>query len=368
MSTIRSLFVSTLAALISACALVDGAQQARYAPELLDGTAVFGHYVAPAAERYPLALSLQMREFVTQNVGRSSFPHVRFRRLMQQLERQGFFANPYDQTATFSAAQTFDSKKGNCIAYTNLFIALAREADLDARYQKVHVPPTWELSSDLLLRVNHINVHVGGVRLPNTGSDDISVDFNSVRPGEDSRKEIISDAHAASMFYANLSIEHMHEARYEQAFAFLKRAILTAQDNPDVWTNLGALYSILGHDAYAEQAYRIARSIDASNQAAISGLAKVLRKQGRNQEAEVFNALVRRYQRINPYYHYAKAEQAFSTGAFEQALDAINRAIKLKRTNPQFYAFRAATAQQLGDQRLFAKSVRQQNRFSKNES
>jgi tetratricopeptide (TPR) repeat protein len=364
----RPLFALIVASLISGCAAVDVPQQARYAPQLLDGTAVFGHSVAAAPEQDPLSVSLQMREFVAQDVGSSSFPHVRFHRLMHKLKQQGFFANPYDQSATFSAAQTFSQKKGNCVAYTNLFIALAREANLNARYQKVHVPPKWELSSGLLLRVNHINVHVGGVLLPGAGSDEISVDFNSVRPAKDSRKEIISDAHAASMFYANLSIEYLREADYEQAFAYLKRAALTAKDNPDVWTNLGALYSILDHDVFAEQAYRVARGIDGKDQAAISGLAKVLLRQGRVEEAEAFAALVLGYQRVNPYYHYARAEQAFNQGAFDQALEAINQAIKLKRRNPQFYALRAATAQQLGDQRLFAKSLRLQHRFSKKES
>lgn len=137
------------------------------------------------------------------------------------------------------------------------------------------------------------------------------------------------------MFYANLSIEHMREADYEEAFAYLKLAALTAGDNPDIWINLGAVYSMLNHDVYAEQAYQVARSIDGKDQAAISGLAKVLRKQGRVEEAEVFATLALRYQPANPYYHYAKAEQAFNAGAFDQALTAINRAIKLKRRNPQ---------------------------------
>lgn len=358
----------TLVALIGGCAVVDTPQLAVYALELLDGEAVFGHTVVPAPAQDVLSISPEMQRFIVGDFGQSPFSHVRFRRLLQKLEQQGFFANPYDQSATFSAAQTFDSKKGNCIAYTNLFIALARGARIHARYQKVHIPLTWELSSGLLLRVNHINARVDGVRLPGSGSHEISVDFNSVRLGEDSRKEIISDERAASMFYANLSIKHMREADYEEAFAYLKRAALTAGDNPDVWINLGALYSMLNHDAYAEQAYQVARSIDGKDQAAISGLVKVLRKQGRVEEAEVFVTLALRYQRANPYYHYAKAEQAFNAGAFDQAMTAINRAIKLKRRNPQFYAFRAAMAQQLGDQRLFTKSVRLQRRFRKKES
>lgn len=364
----RGVFLIALAAFCGGCATTERADRVRYAPELIDGRAVFGQAVAAAPAQSVLSVTPAMRDFINNDIGNSAFPHQRFRRLMQKLEGQDFFVNPYDQSATFSAAQTFTSKRGNCVAYTNLFIALAREASLDARYQKVHVPPKWELSSGLLLRVNHINVHVAGVRLPGAGSDELSVDFNSVVPAEGVATEIISDAHAESMFYANLSIDHLHEGDHEQAFAYLKRAVLTAPDNPDVWTNLGALYSILDHDAYAEQAYRVARSIDGKDPAAMAGLAKALRNQGREAEAEIFTAMVSRYQSANPYYHFAKAEQAFSVGAYDTALESINRAIKLKRRSPEFYALRAATAQQLGNARLHAKSIRLQHRFSKEDS
>jgi Flp pilus assembly protein TadD len=354
--------------LTAGCGIMPATDHVHYDPYLIDGSGAFGDSVAPAPVQDLLKVSPQMRAFVQDAIGDSTFPHVKFRRLMQDLQGEGFFANQYDQSATFSASQTFDSKSGNCVAYTNLFIALAREADLQANYQLVRVPPRWELDSGLLQRVNHINVHVRGVRLPGAGSDELSVDFNLVKPRADIPTQRITDAHAASMFYGNLAVEHMGAGDHQQAFAYLKRAILTAPKNTDVWTNLGALYSMLDRQTFAEDAYRVALSIDPKDQAANAGLVRSLLKQGRDAEAQTYEQIVRRYQRRNPYYQYALAERAFSNGAFDQALDAINRAIRLKRQNPEFYALRAATARELGDERLLTQSLRLQKHYSSNES
>jgi len=357
-----------IAAAGSGCTGMGGTRvEVHYAPELIDGKAAFGHTVAAAPTQELLEVSPAMQQFIAEDVGKAQFAHTRFHRLMRKMVREGFFINQYDRSATFSAAETFDTKKGNCIAYTNMFIALAREARLEASYQLVHEPPRWEVESGFLLRANHINVHIKGVRLPGEFSNELSVDFNEVEPDDDSPREIISDAHAASMFYANLSVDHLHKDEYEAAFGYLKRAIQTAPTNIDVWNNLGALYSILEKDELAEQAYQVARSINARDKTAISGLVKVLRKQGRNEEAEGYHRLVIRYRDRNPYYHYAVAEQAFRSATYEEALTAIGQAIKLKRNNARFYALRAAAAQELGDEQLFAKSVRLQRRHGKDE-
>ncbi len=360
--------IALIAALCSGCAgMVTTPVDVQYPETLIDGRAAFGHSVPAAPEEDLLGVSPAMREFIAEDVGHAQFAHSRFHRLMRKMVREGFFINQYDRAATFSAAETFDSKKGNCIAYTNMFIALAREARLDASYQLVHEAPRWEVESGFLLRANHVNVHIRGVRLPGEFSNELSVDFNAVEPDDDSPRQIISDAHAASMFYANLSVDHLHNEDYEQAFAYLKRAIQTAPENIDVWNNLGALYSILEKDELAEHAYQVARSINARDKTAISGLVKVLRKQGREEEAEGYHRLVLRYRDRNPYYHYAVAEQAYRQASYEEALTAINQAIRLKRNNARFYALQAATAEVLGDTQLLAKSTRLQRKHAKDD-
>ena len=306
-----------------------------------------------------------MQAFVDSGVGNSNFSFSRFRRLLTHMIDAGFFINQYDRTATFTAAETFTARKGNCLAYTNLFVALARAADLDASYQVVDGPPVWDAESGFLVRNNHINVRVDGVRFPGLDPGELTVDFNSVEADPLAFTRKVTDSYAASLFYANVAIEHLHAKDYRQTFGYLKRAVLTEPNNIDVWNNLGALYSILDKVEFAEQAYRLAMQIDPTDKTAVSGLAKSLAKQGREEEAEKYTRLATRYQNRNPYYHFALAQQALHNDAFNEALDAINQAIQLKRDNPRFYALRAAAAQELGDEALVAASERLQRKHSK---
>ncbi len=278
--------------------------------------------------------------------------------------RDGFFIDQYDRDATYSAAQTFAVRKGNCLAYTNMFIALARQAGLDAKYQLVDTQPSWDVESGFLVRNNHVNVILEGLSLPGNAVSDITVDFNSVRVAQDVPRKTISDAYAESMFHGNLAVEQMHKSNPRAAFSFLKRAVMTEPANIDVWNNLGALYSMLDKADLAEQAYETAMVLNPRDRTAVAGLAKTLRQQGKLEEADLYAELAMKYQNRNPYYHYAVAEQAFRNDAFEDALTAIEQAIKLKRDNARFYALRAATAQELGDQELVQQSIRLQQKHT----
>jgi len=310
--------------------------------QLIDGSAVFG-YVVPAAQPVDmLAMTPAMRAFVDEDVGQSQYSYRRFERLLKKMEAEGFFRNPYLQTGTYSAAETFAVRKGNCVAYTNLFIALARHARLKASYQLVFSPPSWDVQSGYLLRNNHINVNVRSLYQPRETSKEITVDFNAVQADDAAPRRNISDAYAASMFYANLSVQHLQADKLEKSFSFLKLAIQTEPANVDLWNNLGAFYSIAKQNELAQDAYRVALRLDGKNKTAFSGLATVLRSQGRLAEAVVYERLVAKYRDRNPYWHYAAAEQFFKNESFQAALESIGKAIALKRDAPRFYVLRDA--------------------------
>jgi len=361
-----SLFTLFVLASCCGCANVGVSKPpVQYDPALIDGAAVFGHTVEPAPEVDMLGVSPEMKAFIEEDVKRGSFAYGKFRKLMAKLAQDGYFINQYDRSATFSAAETFAARRGNCLAYTNLFVALAREAGLTARYQLVDVAPTWDVESGFLMRNNHINVRVDGVRMPGMSKGELSVDFNAVEADPDTRRRVVSDEHAASLFYANLGIDRLRAEDNEGAFAYLKRAILIEPANIDLWNNLGAVFSIVGHPQSAEQAYEIAMSLDERDKTAVSGLAKSLRVQGREEEAADYTRLAIRYQNKNAYYHFAVAEQAFRNDAFDEALASVHQAIRLKHNNPRFYALQAAAAQEVGNEPLVEKSLRMHRKHSR---
>lgn len=348
---------------LGACSHLPDDSAFTYDEVLIDGTALVGHTIAPAPHIDLLEVSSEMRAFVRATVRSKSVSTYRFAQLMTGLADAGYFINHYDHSLTQSAATTFAKRKGNCLAYTHLFVALAREADLNATYQLVYGMPTWNVESGYLIRNNHVNVVLRGLEMPGRDRNNLVVDFNNVGVGSAASRRTISDSYGASLHYTNIAMEHLNQGNLEQAFAHLKRGILTHAANPDQWINLGALYSIAGHHVESERAYQTALRIAPSNRSAMAGLVKTLRAQGRAVEAARFERQVERYQQRNPYYHFALAQRAYRAERFEEAQLALEQAIALKPGNSNFYGLQAEIALAVGDLELAERSAALKDRY-----
>ena len=356
-------------ALLSGCASTThnfpNAQE--HIPALLDGSAVFGEPVPAAPVESLLAMSPAMTAFIEEaEVNDARISYTRFRRLLTGLKRGGYFNNNYEEAGTYAAAKTFAGAKGNCLGYTNMFIALARASNLDAKYQLIESSPLFDVEAGQLIRNNHINVVIDHLDLPGVYSASVVVDFNIVQPDpEYAKPKVVSDRFAEALFYVNLSADAQAVGDYRTAFAYLKRAALTDESNYFLWNNLGVFYSKMGEADLAEHAYHVALSHDANNKSALVGLVVSYTNQGRLEEAAVLEAHVSRYQKRNPYFHYALADKAFKSEKFDEALAAIEEAIDLRGKDARFFALRAAAAAELGDEGLQVRSERLARKYAR---
>lgn len=327
-------------------------------PALIHGELAFGKEIEAAAASDLLEVSDEMRVFIAaENILDSDISYTRFRALMAALVNRGYFANRYRADGTYSAAQTFGSAEGNCLGYTNMFIALARAVGLNASYQLVENYPAWNVTQGQLVRNNHINVVIDEIGLARRSAGELIVDFNRVQLEADfAEPTLVSDAFAEALYHLNLAVDRLNAGDFEGSFAELKRAALSDPENKFVWNNLGVFYSRLGKPKIAQQAYEVALSLDNRNKSALAGMVVALTTQGRLERAAEFERRVYWYQRRNPYYHYARANLAFAKQDFDAALLAIEQAIDLPGHDARFFAFRAATAGELGDDRLMRRS------------
>ena len=280
----------------SGCAATFGTNQMDTA--LISGVDLFGEEVAPAAPIDIIAPSPAMVEFVSEEIRAPHLGMNRFMRLMGKLRDHGFLHNDYLQTATQTAADTFRTRTANCLGYTNMFVALAREAGLQAEYQLIESRPDWESEGGMLIRNNHINVLISNVTSPGFSEAEITVDFNQVNyDTERVQSRIVSDAYAESLFYSNLSVDYLNKGDYRDAFALLKRAIMTAPNNKSLWSNLGYLFSSNNRPDLAERAYAQSLRIDRNFKSALSGMVVALRSQDKHAEAEELARKVKGYHR-----------------------------------------------------------------------
>ena len=185
------------------------------ADELLAGTdlglAQQAGETTPAAE--VLALSPEMLAFVDENVDPGGSDNVKLRQLVAAIMSRDSFGVTYDET-TRTASETFRERRGNCLSFSNLFVAMARHVGLEVQFQEVDIPPDWTLENDTFVLNRHVNVFVD---LGPTGP--LVVDFNiaDFRASYDMRQ--IPDALALAHYYNNVGVARMQAGETAAALA-----------------------------------------------------------------------------------------------------------------------------------------------------
>lgn len=326
------------AARLSADELLSGAAFEQAAPTQPDA----GVAVEPSAI---LAVDDDMRAFVSNFVDPRSARYIRLQQLLRAVINDESFGLTYDEN-TYTAIETFHTRSGNCLSFTNMFVALAREIGLDVSFQEVDIPPDWTMRGDTYVLNRHVNVHV------DLGpGDEHVVDFNIDDFKTSYERREITDERAYAHFYSNKAVEQIHAGNYPAAFRFLRAALGFDAGFAAGWSNLGALYNRVGLPVYAEAAYLQALRVEPEDLLAMSNLARLYRARGDAELADYYDGRVSFHRDRNPYYRYNLARQAFLDRDYAAAIGHLEYAVRKKQWEDSFYFLMGLSYLQLGDER-----------------
>jgi Flp pilus assembly protein TadD len=296
-----------------------------------------------------LALTPEMIAFLDAKVrgtARGMDSYEKLVDLIDALKESGSLALNYNYM-TFTAAETFEQGRGNCMSFTNMFLSMARYVGLNAGFQEVKVPPDWTRRGDSFVLSRHINVRVD---LGYQGVIEVDFDNENVRPGSGSAR--ISDRRALAHYYNNKGAESMERDEQGLAFQYLRRALQEGDmEFSPAWGNLGTMYLRLDMQNHAEAAFLRALEAEPTDLVAMSNLQRLYVTQGRDELAAHYEARVERHRLRNPYYRYQLARAAYLEGDFESAVKHLNRAIAKKDDESEFYLLLSESYAQLGDTR-----------------
>ncbi len=278
-----------------------------------------------------LSLTPEMLSYLHTHMDDSRFRPHRVRSLSRLLLHPGLLGIDYDARRTGSAEETFRSRSGNCLSVSILFVAMARELGLDARFQQVEVMPQWDMEGDVLFAARHVNVY-GRLH----GRSEYVMDFYPYPDEPRGRRTMLSDAQAIGQFYNNLGARRLASDDYAGAWVYFRAAIRNAPRWSDAWSNLGLLYQRVGDDGSAEELLRYAIALAPDNTSAINNLAVLLHRLGRSAEAQHWLDEIRRVRESNPYYHFSLAREAEAEGEYGRALEHLERALRMKRDEALF--------------------------------
>ncbi len=284
--------------------------------------------VAGAADLAPtpdlLAVDDAMRVFVARYAGGIGNERQRLHSLHGALLGSGTHDLQYDPFADVTARDAFHRGAANCLSYASLFIALAREANLDAHYQWLEVKPEWSMLGDQVAVRLHVNTLV-----ELRHGEQYMVDLDPLPTREVAKTQQLSDRDGQALYHNNLAMDALSRGELELAWANAVQALRLSPRMAHLWVNLGAVYRNSGQHREAEQSYLRALELDPRDRSAMNNLAVLYGLEGREEERQHWLDRIDRYRETNPYYHAWLGDEAGKSGHWREALRHYERAVRL---------------------------------------
>lgn len=256
----------------------------------------------------------------------------KLRDLLHAIMHRGLLGLTYNPHTTYTAADTFWHQQGNCLSFTTMFIALAREVGLKAYFNEVDVPPVWDLQSENTFVVfKHINAVV------KVGKERKVVDLNLENYDVDYHQRKLTDRQAEAQYYNNRSMEFLYARNSREAFRYIRKAIELAPKLDYLWSNLGTIYRRENQLAEAEIAFRQSLRLNPRSRLAASNLSRLYRQLGDEERAAEYEQMVKRFRSKNPYYRYHLAQTAVAENDYKTALEHIRAAINTEDQDHRFH-------------------------------
>jgi Flp pilus assembly protein TadD len=275
---------------------------------------------------------------------------------------QNFLDFDYDPAKTLGAEDAFAQKTGNCLSFSSMFIAMARQAGMQAWYQEVEVPTEWSSINETLLVSRHVNAVVKDTYI------DYVIDVSKNYREEETTSRIISDQEALAQFYNNLGVDALIENQLPVAYAYFVKAIETHPDGAFFWSNLAVTYRRNGQMEDAEATYLSAIRLDSTETVALNNLYSIYTEQGNEAAARDMKSRVDRHRRRNPYYLQLLSVEAVDEGRYDDAVRLIRKAIRIKEEEYRFHISLASYLALSGEQDKALKSLERARQLAPSDS
>jgi Tfp pilus assembly protein PilF len=253
-------------------------------------------------------------------------PPVRLERLQRALFDPNQFPFTYFTRGTFTAAEAFHRREGNCLSFTNLFVALGRSLGIPVTTGLVQRVVRSEREGDLIV----VNTHV--VAVLEYGGGLYTYDFDRTRSAKPIHIKPLDDMWITGLYLNNRGADELRLGHADIALRFFRDAVALAPEFAPAWANLGVARRRLGDIPGALAAYRKALELAPSDPTVLSNLAALFRFLGR--EAEALQALrAANLAQASPHQLLVRGDVELAAGRIAEAKKLYKRALRI---NPQF--------------------------------
>lgn len=269
----------------------------------------------------------------------------RLERLVDFLFKKPGLGMEYSADATLTVEQAYRTRKANCLTFTLLTVALARESGLQAYGQELDDIVAWRVDDNIIYGFNHVNagIAMGRSRFTVDVARDLVMARNPPEP--------ISDQRLLALYYNNRAAELLAHTSPAAAVPYMAMALQLAPRYAGAWANAGVLYLRQGDPQTAERDYLKALALDPANASALVNLVTLYRNNGDEVRRAIYARRIEKVQAKDPYFQFLQAEDDEKQGDYASAVQHYRRAIRLYDGDSRFYLGLAHAYQQLGEER-----------------
>ena len=227
----------------------------------------------------PLAVTTEVRQAADRLAGVGT-PPERLQRLQTALFNESEFPFRYDHRETYTASEAFARREGNCLSFTNLFVAMGRSLGLSVTTALVKRAQASEKDGDLIIVNNHV------IAALSYATEWYYYDFDRRRHDRATLVEPLDDLWITALYLNNRGADELRLGHADVAVRYFGYATNLAPEFAPAWGNVGVARRRLGDVAGAFDAYSRALSVAADDPTILGNLASLYRSLGKEQEAE----------------------------------------------------------------------------------
>ena len=257
----------------------------------------------------------------------------------------------YDENATNSIAQTYATRRANCLSFTLLFVAIAREAGFNAQAQEIRNTLAWHQQEGTIYRNNHVNA---GVLV---GGRNLSVDISADRIITGESPVAIDEKRLLAHYYNNLAMEHLGSGNIAAGLQLMDAALASDPRYAPLWSNAGVLHIRNDDLIAAGRSYLKALELDPEEDGALFNMMSLAHRQGDARREAEFRRRLERVEQKDPLHHFMVAMDYERSGNHAKAIAHYRRAIRLYPGEHRFYSALAQVYLKAGDPKHAAKAL-----------
>lgn len=289
-----------------------------------------GQFAPPPPEQV-LAIPDELRTEFRRKVLETKSPEQRLYKLVDFMLKPNGLGLQYEADATHTVAESYLTRKVNCMGFTIMAVALAREAGLPAYAQQIDRIMAWNMTGNVVMQNLHANAAVF------VGKRKYMLDIAAGDVAQPVVDSLIDDQHLLSLFYGNRAMELLAAGYPSQAMAWQEEALRLGPKDAAQWSNAGVLRQRLGYPAEAERMYL--KAVDRSPRltSALSNLIALYQGQQKYDLAAYWQRRSEKALGKDPYYQFAQGRREQQKGDNEGAASYFRRAISLRKKEPVFH-------------------------------